>query len=101
MPGTLRLTREGTGIELRRGRFEIVLDGDVVATIERGDTKEIPLAPGHHSLRIRKGRYSSPSHGFDSADGERVNFRCHGAMMWPRYVASLVKPDLAVSLHRE
>jgi hypothetical protein len=35
------------------------------------------------------------------ADDEVVNFRGHGAMLWPRYVASIVKPDLAISLRRE
>ena len=101
MPGTLWLNREGVGIELRRGPFQVTLDGAVVASIERGDTIEIPLAPGRHSLRIRVNRYSSPPRSFDIADGEVINFRCHGAMMWPRYVASIVKPDLAVALHRE
>lgn len=101
MPGTLRVIREGIGIELRRGTFEITMDGNVVARIERGDTAEVPFQPGRHRLQIRAGRYSSRPHDFDSADGEVVNFRCHGAMMWPRYVASIVKPDLALSLRRE
>jgi hypothetical protein len=101
VPGTLRVTREGVGIELRRGSFEVTVDGKVVASIERGDTTEAPLQSGHHRLQIRAGRYSSRLYDFDSADGEVINFRCHGAMMWPRYVASIVKPDLAVSLHRE
>jgi hypothetical protein len=95
------LTREGFGIELRRGPFEVTLDGTVVARIERGETTEARLEPGHHILRIRAGRYSSRPGVFDSADGEVVNFRCHGAMIWPRYVASIVKPDLAISLRRE
>jgi hypothetical protein len=34
-------------------------------------------------------------------DAETVNFRCHGAMLWPLYVASMVKADLAISLKRE
>lgn len=101
MPATLRLIREGVGIELRRGSFDVTLDGKVVASIERGDTTEAPLEPGHHRLRIRAGRYSSRPGDFDCADGEVVNFRCHGAMMWPRYVVSIVRPDLALSLHRE
>jgi hypothetical protein len=33
--------------------------------------------------------------------GETANYRCHGANIWPRFVASLVKPDLAISLRRE
>jgi ABC-2 type transport system permease protein len=97
----LKLTREGVGIELRRGPFEIQLDGTRVGSIKRHETVETPLEPGRHTLRIRSGRYSSRDHSFDVNDGETVNFRTHGAMVWPRYVASIVKPDLAISLRRE
>jgi hypothetical protein len=98
---TLSLTREGAGIELRRGRFEILVDGESVGSLELHETVEPPIEPGHHSLRIRAGRYSSREVPFDVTDGEVVNFRCHGTMIWPRYVASIVKPDLAISLKRE
>lgn len=101
MSGTLRLTREGIGIELRRGPFEICIDGTKVDSIEQHATTELALAPGRHTLRVRKGRYSSREQVFDVDDDRTVNFRCHGAMMWPRYVASIVKPDLAISLRRE
>ena len=98
---TLTLTREGVGMELRRGPFEIQLDGTSVGSIKRHETVETPLEPGHHTLRIRAGRYSSQDHSFDVNDGEVVNFRTHGAMVWPRYVASILKPDLAISLKHE
>jgi hypothetical protein len=35
---TLRLTREGAGIELRRGRFEILVDGERVGALELHET---------------------------------------------------------------
>ncbi len=73
----------------------------MVATIERGRTIEVQIVPGRHTLQVRKGRYSSRSRTFDATGGEVVDFRCHGAMVWPRYVASLVKPDVALSLRRE
>jgi hypothetical protein len=101
MSATLRVTREGTGIELRRGRFEVVVDDTSVRSLDRHETVEIPVEPGHHTLRIRAGRYSSRDRAFDVADGEVVNFRCHGAMIWPTYLASIVKPNLAISLKRE
>jgi hypothetical protein len=101
VPATLKLMREGAGIELRRGPFEIQLDGRSVGSITRHQTVETPLEPGHHTLRIRKGRYSSQEHSFEIADSEVVNFRTHGAMVWPRYVASIIKPDLAISLKHE
>jgi hypothetical protein len=97
----LKLAREGSGLELRRGTFDISVDGRSEGAIEWRQTVEVPLDPGAHVLRIRAGRYSSPDRSFDVADGEVVNFRCHGAMMWPRYVASILKPDLAISLKPE
>jgi hypothetical protein len=103
MAATLRLIREGVGTELQRGTFEVVVDGKSVGTIQRHDTVEVPVEPGRHTLQIRKGgsRYSSPSRTFDVADGEVANFRCHGAMMWPRYVVSVAVPTMAISLGRE
>jgi hypothetical protein len=101
MSATLMVKREGQGIELRRGRFEITLDSTSVGSIDRHQTVEVPVEPGHHTLQIRAGRYSSRAEAFEAADDETVNFRCHGAMMWPRYVASIVAPNLAISLKRE
>jgi hypothetical protein len=31
-------------------------------------------------------------------DGDVASFRCHGAMIWPTYLVSFLKPDLAISL---
>ena len=101
MAATLRLTRRGAGIELRRGRFEIAVDGRGVGSVDYQDTFETSVEPGQHTLRLRAGRYSSRVHNFDVADGAVAAFRCHGAMVWPRYVASFVKPDLAISVRRE
>lgn len=101
MSATLRVTREGLGVELRRGQFEISVDGKSAGSVKYGETAETPLEPGRHTLRIRVGRYSSRDCSFDATGSEIVRFRCHGAMVWPRYVASLVKPDLGISLKRE
>jgi hypothetical protein len=101
LAATLRLTRQAAGIELWRQRFDISVDDTNVGSLERNDTIETPLEPGHHTLLARAGRYSSQPRSFDAADGDVVAFRCHGALVWPRFVASLVKPDLAISLTRE
>ena len=104
MSATLRLTREVSyprSFELRRGRFEISLDGKDVGSLENRETIETPLKPGRHTLRIRKGRYSSRDRSFDAAEGEVVNFHCRGATTVPGYVASIVKPDVAISLSRK
>lgn len=101
MSATLRLTRKGAGIELRRGPFEIAIDGKSAGSINRLETIERPLEPGHHTLEVWTGRYSSQGQSFEIADDELVNFRCHAAMAWPRYVASLFVPQLGISLKRE
>src|SRR5665213_3334318 len=101
MSATLRLKREGTGIELRRGRFDITIDDKTVGSLDKHDAVEIAIDPGHHTLQMRAGRYSSREYSFDIDNDEVITFRCQGAMLWPRYVASIAKPDLAISLTRE
>jgi hypothetical protein len=102
MSATLRLTRKHPAVELRRGPFEIELDGKNIGSIGKNDEpSEIPLEAGHHTLRMGSGRSSSQERSFDVADGEVVNFRTHGPLVWPVYVASIVKPDLGISLKRE
>ena len=101
MAATLQLIREGFGMELRRGTFHVVLDGNDIGSIERHETIEAPVEPGHHTLQVMAGRYTSRRRPFDTTDGEIVSFRCMGARIWPLYVASIVKPDLAVALNRE
>ena len=102
MPATLNVTRETTSLmELRRGPFQIALDGDTIGSIDRHETFQTPIEPGHHHLQVRIGRYCSAQQSFDVADGEAVNFRCNSAKIWPVYVASLLAPGLALNLKRE
>jgi hypothetical protein len=101
MSATLRLVRNGTGIELRRGTFEVSVDGKRVGSIDWLGDLEIQVQPGRHEIRIAKGRYSSRAHDFEVAEGSTAAFQVHGAMLWPRYVASIFKPDLAISLKHE
>ena len=101
MPVTLRLTRQAGGMEFWRGRFDVCVDDTSVGSLEREDTIETPVEPGHHTLRLRMGRYSSQPESFDAADGEVVSFRCHGVRVWPTFVASLIAPDLAIALRPE
>jgi len=102
MPPTVILERKTTGaMELRRGRFEIVLDGRPAGSIDRNQTVELPVEPGPHTLQVRTGRYSSHVQSFDAADGANIRFRCNGAILWPQYVASLVVPTTGLRLRRE
>lgn len=102
MAATLLLVRQTNAImELRRGPFHVLLDGNNVGSIDPRERIELPIAPGHHALQVRTGRYTSRRYLFKADDAEVVKFRCNGARIWPIYLASIAKPDLALVLKRE
>jgi hypothetical protein len=98
---TLKLTHKSIGVEVRRGTYEIVVDGESVGSLEMNKTIELPVEPGRHTLQLRNGRNSSRTQTFDAAEGETVAFRCTGKRPLPIFLASFVVPSLALSLRRE
>ena len=101
MSATLKLTHKTIGVEVRRGTYEVVLDGQRVGSVELNDTFETPVEPGRHTLKLRNGRNSSRTKAFDAADGEIVSFRCSGKSILPIFLLSFAVPSLAISIHRE
>ena len=101
MSATLKLTHKAIGAEVRRGAYDVVVDGERVGSVEMNKTVEIPVEPGRHSLQLRSGRNSSSTQTFDAAEGETVAFRCTGKRFLPIFLASFVVPRLALKLVRE
>lgn len=101
MPATLQVSHKTLGVEVRRGTYDIVLDGNAAGSVELDETVDIPVQPGHHTLQVRSGRNSSRTKTFDAADGETVAFRCSGKNILPIFLLSFVIPSLALTLHRE
>lgn len=108
MPATLKVTHKAIGAEVRRGAYDVVLDGERVGSVEMNHTFETPIDPGRHSLRVRNGRNSSRTKDFDAAEGETLAFRCSGKGRLPipgvgavAFLLSFPFPSLALSLHRE
>lgn len=101
MSAMLTVKRESLIMELRRMPFEITLDGTAAGSINRHGTFETTIEPGHHTLQVRAGRYTSRARSFGAADGDAVTFGCSGARIWPVYLASFIVPSLALSLKRE
>jgi hypothetical protein len=101
MSATLKLTHKAIGAEIRRGAYDIALDGERVGSVGMNDTFETPIEPGRHTLQVRNGRNSSRTKTFDAAEGEIVTFRCTGKSILPIFLASFVVPSLALSLRRE
>jgi hypothetical protein len=101
MSATLKVTHKAIGAEVRRGPYDIEVDGKGVGSVNMNDTFETPVEPGPHTLQVRNGRNSSRAEAFDAADGEIVAFRCTGKRFLPLFLASFVSPGLALVLVRK
>ena len=101
MSATLKLTHKTLGVEVRRGTYDIVVDGQRAGSVEMNDTIEIPIKPGRHTLQVRSGRSSSRTRTFEAVESQTVAFRCTGKSFLPIFLASFVVPSLALQLRRE
>src|SRR6202035_323938 len=101
MSATLKLTHKTIGVEIRRGTYDVVIDGKPSGSLELNETIHMPVEPGHHTLQVRNGRNASRTKTFDAAEDEIVAFRCSGKRILPIFLLSFVVPSLALSLHRE
>ena len=103
MSTTLKVTQESSlnPAGIMRGTFDVVVDGKSVGSIKWHETVETPIAPGHHTLQVRKDRYSSRVKAFDAAEDEFVTFRCNRRRHPLILAATLFAPSLAISLARD
>lgn len=101
MSATLRLTHKAIGVEVRRGTYDVVVDGTPAGSVDLNESIDIPVEPGRHTLQVRNGRNSSRTETFDAAEGDVVAFRCTGKSFLPRFLLSFFVPSLAISLVRE
>jgi hypothetical protein len=100
MAATLKVIHKAIGAEVRRGTYDVVVDGDRVGSVEMNDTLEIPLEPGPHSVQVRDGRKSSGAQTFQAAEGDVIAYRCTGKRFLPIFLASFLAPSLALALTR-
>src|ERR1700722_21035104 len=101
MTATLKMTHKTIGAEVRRGAYDILVDGLRAGPVEMNATIELPIEPGRHTVQIRSGRNSSRTQTFEAADNQTVAFRCTGKSFLPIFLASFVVPSLALQLRRE
>jgi hypothetical protein len=88
-------------VEVRRGTFDVLVDGERAGSLEMNDTVEIPIEAGHHTLQVRNGRNLSRTLTLDAAEGQIAAFRCTGKRFLPIFLMSFVVPRLALSLRPE
>lgn len=72
--GKLRITRENGNVDLFR-LYQVVLDGEKVGTLRRGETKDFEFAPGPHEVRLTIDWCSSNTVLFDGTE-EMVLLDC-------------------------
>ena len=101
MSATLKVAHTAIGVEVRRGPYQVLVDGMPAGSVDMNDVIEIPIEAGRHTLRIRSGRSSSRTKTFDAVDGEVVAFRCTGKSLLPIFLLSFLVPNLAITVRRE
>ncbi len=72
----LRVEREHAPWRDKFRAYKIVVDGETVGSVRDGASAEVPVDPGHHTLRLTIDWASSPMVEFDIAQGQRSTFRC-------------------------
>lgn len=97
---TLALRRKER-ISGHRHAGQILLDGKPAGTIADDGAARLPAGPGHHTLRLSSGRFTSPEQSFGAADGQVVSFTCHAPLIWPQAAALVIVPGLRISLRQE
>ncbi len=101
MSATLRVSHKAIGAEVRRGAYDIELDGKPVGSVAMNDTFETSVEAGTHTLRIREGRKSSRVSTFEVAADEIVAYRATGKRFVLLFLASFLLPSLALVLVRD
>jgi hypothetical protein len=100
MTATLTVAHKSFGVEVRRGSYDIVLDGKTVGSVAMNDTFVASVKAGRHTLQVHESRKSSRTQTFNATDGADVAFRCTGKRLLPIFLASFVVPRLALTLTR-
>jgi hypothetical protein len=101
MSATLKVTHKAIGVEVRRGPYDVEVDGKRAGSVAMNDTVELPVEIGRHTLKLRSGRNSSRTQTFVATEGQTIAFRCTGKSFLPVFLASFIVPNLALQLRRE
>jgi hypothetical protein len=100
MGGTLSVARQGHILDRHR-KWDVVVDGEKVASVSSGRTCEVPLPCGKHEVWVGHRWLSSPARSLLVRHGEIVEFTCrprpHPLIWIPYGVASLVRQGLFIS----
>ena len=102
MGATLKLTHKAIGVEVRRGTYDIVVDGQRAGSLEMNDTIEIPIEPGRHTLQSSQWPKLQPNSDLRSPPRAKPSpSDAPERVFLPIFLASFVVPSLALQLRRD
>ena len=100
MTATLKVVHKAIGIEVRRGAYDILVDGVSVGNVKMNHTTSVPIDPGRHTLQVRHRRSSSRPVAIQAAESQTLVYRCTGKSFLPVFLLSFVMPSLALQVRR-
>jgi len=74
--GAITLSRTVSGWRDRLRRYQVIIDGERVATIKRGECLNLPVTPGRHTVHLQISWARSRQLGLDVSPGEVVALEC-------------------------
>jgi hypothetical protein len=82
------------------GAFRIIVDGRFAGVVIAAGSKELPITPGKHSIRIRWRWYSSRKILFDISPSESVVFTANIPKTFKSWLRIFFLPRSSLSLER-
>ncbi|MGH3401971.1 MAG: hypothetical protein ACRDRJ_05530 [Streptosporangiaceae bacterium] len=70
------LERDRTGMRDIFRSYTVVVDGNSVGKIKRGERLELPIAVGHHRIHLQIDWGRSPKLDIDARAGDVIRFSC-------------------------
>ena len=84
----LRIVRD-SGYADRIRTYKILIDGATVGKISNGETKEFPIAPGHHEISLKIDWCGSNTVQFTATEGDVLTFDAKSNLRGLKLAASL------------
>ncbi len=72
----ITLSRMPGGWRDRLRRYQVIIDGEQVAMIRRGERLDLPVTPGRHTVYLQISWARSPRLEVDVAPGEVIALEC-------------------------
>jgi hypothetical protein len=96
------------GMEISRSKrgpglfvaFHVMVDGDDVGEVRRGQTRLFQIAAGRHEVHLELAWSGSPSIDVDIASGETVKLVCRSKFHFGQAKRALANPDECIVLER-